>query len=908
MQLLPGTRVGAYEILSALGAGGMGEVYRAHDERLNRGVALKILPASVSFNPERVARFKREAQVLASLSHPNIAIVHGFEHADGIEALVMELAEGPTLAERIAQGPIAIHEALPIAKQIAEALEAAHEQGIIHRDLKPANIKLRSDATVKVLDFGLAKVLEPLPTEILDVTTSPTITSPAMMTGVGIILGTAAYMAPEQAKGRPADKRSDVWAFGCVLYEMLAGKRAFEGEDVSDTLAMVLKGEPKWDALPAATPPAIHSLLHRCLRKDQRRRLQSVGDARLEIDDALVQPDGSDVTTDTLSSRPSRRVERLAWAAATAAGVLLIGLVALTWAHLHTTADGPPLHLSIALPDDAEVGSLALSPDGRSVVLAAAIGGAYQLWIRKLDSTELRPLSGTALARLPFWSPDSRSIGFFADRKLKTIAATGGPSRVLCELIAVGGGGTWSRDGTILFGLTSLGGQIYRVQATGGECEPLTKPEGGSAHSLPEFLPDGRHFFYLVTLGNESTRGVYVASLDDPHGERVVRDQSSVAYVSPSRSQPHGFLLFLRESTLMAQPFDARTLHAVGDAVPVTSHASQSQGASQMAASTSASGTVVFLANGPFSSAGQQLAWFARGGKELAKVGAQRRMSGVALAPDDKTVLVGSEPGDPAGSQWLIDLGLGRNMSSRFSPPGAVGVPVWSPDSKRVAIGRLQPGSSVDDLYWKDVGSTDETIVLKNDNRKYPSDWSRDGRYLIYTELDPKTGPDIWALDVSDASAVPKPFAFVRTPFTESQGQISPDGHWLAYVSDESGQFEVYVRPFPSGNGRWLVSNAGGRDPRWRRDGKELFYLEGTTGRYRLMTLSTTMTGSSAPMFDLPTPIFELRTRAILPPLNIFAYAPSGDGERFLFQRFPSDVHPTLDVLMNWQTMLPAGS
>jgi Tol biopolymer transport system component len=632
--------------------------------------------------------------------------------------------------------------------------------------------------------------------------------------------------------------------------------------------------------------------------------LQTAGDARLEIDEASNEPDiPAAAATTKASGKTSGTRERLAWAAAALALVVAAGAAWINRQPVPVASD--PLHLSIALPEDGEVRSLALSPDGRVVVVAAQIDNKYQLWIRRLDEVEFRPLAGTNLARVPFWSPDSRSIGFFADGKLKTISATGGPAQALCDIGLTGSGGTWNRDGMILYARTEPG-PIFQVSASGGECKPLTKPAPDSSHRFPEFLPDGRHFFYIVGRGEESKRGVYVASLDDPNDKRVLVDQSSVSYVpAPQRNAP-GRLIFLRGDTLMAQPFDEMTFETTGDPVAVVSHASVSNSVPQMAASVSANGELLFLSNGEITQ-DEQLAWLDRSGKELEKLGMPDGLRAIALAPDGNVTVLSILAGSTQSSGlWLRDLN--RPTISRLTPPNnTTSSPVWSPDGKRIVFSGIRSGSAVSDLYWKDIGSAEEHLLLKSAFAKYASDWSRDGRYLVYTEASPQSGADIWILpNPSDTSGALKPFPFANTAFLESQGQISPDGHWIAYVSDESGQNEVYIRPFPSGDGKWRVSTAGGAEPRWRRDGRELFYKEGLIARLRLMAVAVTSGTSApgAPSFGAPLQLFDVRSNSIVPQNNAFSYSPSSDGLRFLLHRLTSDVRPTLDVLLNWQTKI----
>jgi serine/threonine protein kinase len=865
MALAAGTKLGPYEILSPIGAGGMGEVYRARDSKLKRDVALKVLPEAFAEDPDRMARFQREAEVLASLNHTNIAQIYGVEE----RALVMELVEGES-----PKGPMPFDEGWKIASQIAAGLEYAHEKGIVHRDLKPANVRVTADGVVKLLDFGLAKAFAGQTAVSADPENSPTLTLGA--TQVGVILGTAAYMAPEQAKAKNIDKRADVWSFGVVFYELLTGERLFAGEDVSDTLAQVLTKQPDLERVPLQA----QRLLRECLEKDQKQRLRDIGDAKRLIEVERTPP------------AMARQTSRL-WPAITVA--LFLALAAVSFLHFRASSSaGQPLHLSIALPDNASVRSLALSPDARNVVIAAVIGSEYHLWLRSLSSPDLQPLPGTDEARAPFWSPDSRFIGFFADGKLKTMPATGGPAQVLCDAVGVGGGGTWNQDGVILFAGANLR-TIHRVSASGGACAPLPKQAGGS---YPEFLPDGRHFFYVAT-GNAA--GVYLASFDDPNGRRVLADRSSVGYVPPAAGRRLGSLLFLRGNALMFQPFDPAALQNVGDVVRVAGGASFSNSAPQMAASVSAAGVLVYLVNGDASGAQNvQIAWFDRSGKELERVGNPGALRGISLSPDERTVAE-SEGGASLGvSLWLYDLA--RHAQSRLIPASAAAAhsPVWSPDGRHIAFSLQVTGQRVSDLYSKDLGRSPEAVLLRNDNMKFPSDWSRDDRYLVYTEIGPKTDGDIWLLpDPLNASSGRKPVPFLRTEFVESQGQISPDGHWIAYVSNESGRYEVYVHSFPSGERKWQVSTKGGVQPRWRGDSKELFYLEGLVPRHRMM--GVTVAAGSSLAFESPKPLFEFRARTDLPIANIFSYSPSADGRRYLIATSPSDVRPSLDVLLNWQ-------
>jgi len=888
MALTAGTKLGTYEVVSAIGAGGMGEVYQAHDTKLGRDVAIKVLPEAFAHDPEKLSRFQREAKMLAALNHPNIATIYGLEQSGGTSYLVMELVSGENLAERVRRdGAIPVEEALIIAKQIAEAVEAAHEKQIIHRDLKPANVKVTPEGKVKVLDFGLAKAFEgDLANE--DVNNSPTLSRAATMQGV--ILGTAAYMSPEQARGKNIDKRTDIWAFGCVLYELLTGKQTFHGVDVTEILAAVVRAEPDWQALPAATPVKILDLLRRCLQKDKTQRFRDAGDARIEIEDAIAAPKDSSVT----QAAPATKVwrDRLAWPVV--AGVLLLMLAASSSVHYRLVPPTEPvMHLSVPIPVNSIAGFLALSPDGRRMVLGLITESKRQLWLRSLDSAQLQLLPGSDGARGPFWSPDSKSIGFFADGKLKTMPATGGPPQILCDGTGTEADGTWNRDGVILFSENKTGGALRRVNAAGGACTAVTKPEGDSSQDFPDFLPDGKHFVYFVDYGDEAKRGIYVASLDNPTPRRLLSDDVSGARFAPSTTgKKYGYLLFLRGSTLMAQPFNTETLQLAGDVFPVGTDISLDFN-NDIAASASASGILVYGAN--LSPLTWQLIWLDRSGRELSKVGSIQEEFDVALSPDGKAAA--TMRGDDQAI-WLYDLQ--RGGETHFTSPALSCLgPVWSPDGSAIAFGAGKG------LYFQDAaGGSKEELLLENENPKAPSDWSRDGRYLVYTEANPKGLAEIWYLpDPLNKSSKRMPVKFQGTEAGESQGQLSPDGRWLAYVSYGSGEEDLFVRPFPSGPGLWKVSTraAGNREPRWRRDGKELFFLESGTPTEHLMSVAVQSGPHGEFKAGTPQALFEFRAIGNVPEENTFLYSPSADGQRFLVHVIPGDAVPTVNVVTNWE-------
>jgi serine/threonine protein kinase/Tol biopolymer transport system component len=805
--LAAGTRLGPYEILAAIGAGGMGEVYRARDTKLGRDVALKILPDAFASDPDRLARFTREAQTLAALNHPNIAHIHGLEESGGVRALVMELVEGEDLAERLVRGPIPLDEALPIAKQIAEAFEAAHEQGIIHRDLKPANIKVRADGTVKVLDFGLAKALDPTPTSSPNVTNSPTLSLQA--TRAGIILGTAAYMSPEQARGKPVDKRTDIWAFGCVLYEVLSGKRAFAGEDVTDTLAAIIRADPDWSQLPNDTPPGIRRLLRRCLEKDRKERLPDIGTARLEIKDALTAP----VEIPLSAAAPRRNRDRLAWISALAS-VTLIAVGASLWARRPASL-APEIRTEINTPATADLASFALSPDGRQLVFVASGDGPSRLWLRSLATTVVQPLAGTDGAALPFWSPNGRSVAFFADDKLKRLDLGGGQPQPLATAIARGG--AWNADGVILYTPAS-GSPLFRVSASGGQVVAVTRLDRQTIHRFPVFLPDGQHFLFWAQ-GTPDTSGIYLGSLDSPTMTRLTANDTAGAYL------PSGWLAWVRAGTLMAQRFDMTRRALAGEPVTVADPVAVESQTSSAAFSVSATGLMAYRSG---TATKRQLTWFDRSGKAWGSIGGpdENSLSSPSVSPDGRRVVV-HRTVEGNTDLWLLD---GTHTSRFTSDPALDRYPTWSPDGSQVVFESNRSGTR--NLYLKaSNGGSAEKLLVESPQDKAANDWSPDGRFLLYQSLDPQTTWDLLVKPIADDR---KPWEFLKTNFNERAGRFSPDGRWVAYMSNESGRMEIYVRPFvdPAAAGAAgavaggrQVSTVGGAWPRWRPDARELYYL-----------------------------------------------------------------------------------
>jgi eukaryotic-like serine/threonine-protein kinase len=866
-RLQPGDQLGRYEIAEWLGAGGMGEVYRAQDMRLSRTVAIKILHPALHDDPELLQRFEREARTLATLSHPHICHVFDVGQQDGVDFLVMEYLDGQTLAELLDTGALPVKDALAIATQIADAVEAAHEKGIVHRDLKPANIKVRADGTVKVLDFGLAKALDPEGRS--DVSLSPTVKSPPV-TGVGMILGTAAYMSPEQAKGKTADRRSDIFAFGCVLYEMLTGLRAFDGDSPSEILARVIEREPEWNALPSALPPRIHELLSRCLEKDPKKRRRDIGDVRLEIDQALSELEqAATLPVAAASTRPAP----LAWIAVAVLAVALT--IALGRLYVSAPPQAPETLVDISTPEMPDPTAFAISPEGRRLVFSALRNGRRQLYIRSLDREVEEPLNGTDGGSLPFWSPDGRSVGFAVNNQLKRIDLDGG---LVQTLTSVGNaqGATWGPDGVILYPFLQPGqpGQLFRIPASGGEPVAVTKiASGQSSHRFPVFLPGGRQFVFFAP-GIEAVRGVYLGSLDSPDITRITNADALGGYVGTS-SAP-GWLLFVRQGALVARRFDPARREFGGD--PVTVAESVAVSLAHGAVSVSASGVIAYRTGGTNP---RQLTWFDRSGSTPGTLGELNRAGqiNVELSRDGVRAAVQHIQNDKG--VWIID-------SARASPftfkPGGDGWPLWSPNGTEIVYVSNKTGKSA--FYQRASGSNDaDTDKLLDVG--IPCDWSLDGRFLMYQEGNQKTGIALWSRQMDGDG---KPTLVVRTGFNDLWGQFSPNGRWVAYQSNASGRYEIYVRPFRSPGVSVPVSTSGGIHARWSPDGKELFYVAQDG---KLMTASITVKGAT---LEAGTPIALFQTRIV------------GGGANFPGFRQQYDVAPDGRFLINVESESPASA
>ena len=902
MTIAAGTRLGPYEVLSLLGAGGMGEVYRARDGRVDRLVALKVLPEELFEGEERRQRFEREAKLLAALNHPNVAAIYAFEEIPGSSAsaarhvIAMELAEGEALDKKISGGPLPLEESLSIARQIAEALEAAHEKGIVHRDLKPANVVVSSEGKVKLLDFGLAKAFENDNGSSPEISASPTLTARA--TAAGVILGTAAYMSPEQARGKPVDKRADVWAFGVVLFEMLTGKRLFQGETVSDTLAAVLRDPVDFGKLPPSTLPSVRVLLERCLERDPKQRLQAIGESRIALERTIAGSSGVRAAG-PLEAAPAPRASRtplyLSWAVA-AACAAAAGALALRGRapgeRVYRATINPPEGTVFAV-DTTQPGPAVLSPDGRKLAFTArGTDSKVRLYVRPLDAAEAVPLAGTEGAQFPFWSPDGRFLGFGADQKLKRIEASGGPPSIICKTTDFPKGGAWSPLGVIVFAPAS-GGPLHVVSENGGESKPITKLDGkrgDNSHRLPSFLPDGKHFLYLARIASAlpaEGHQILVGSVDGGESKLVVRSPAAAEFAS-------GYLLFLRDRALMAQRFDASRLTLEGEPRPLAENISLLTGAAKAVFSASRDGVLVAQVGAPVV-IGAQLEWSDRAGKVLGTLADRAPYDEASISPDGRSVAV-STLDLKAGTHdlWICDVG--RNLKTRFTfEPGEELGPRWFPDGRSLVYASTRGAQQ--GLYRKQVeGSGVEELLYASETVKLPSGVSPDGKLLAFQELGAETNFDIWILPLTGDR---KPYPFLKTSFNEANAVFSPDGKWLAYDSNESGRIEVYVAPFPGPGRKWQVSAQGGAYPSWRQGGREILYQELQSNKVFSVPVTlrgeTPDFGRAAELFVAPQPLAGIASR----------FDATSDGKKFIVVR-PNQLRETgsLTLVVNWTAEL----
>jgi Tol biopolymer transport system component len=874
--LSAGTKIGPFEITASIGAGGMGEVYRATDTHLGRQVAIKVLPEALAHDGDRLARFDREAKALAALNHPNVAAIYGLEKSDAQTALVMELVEGATLAERILEGPIRSDEALTIARQIAEALEAAHEQGIVHRDLKPANIKVRPDGTVKVLDFGLAKALEGSasePNRGTDaagmITQSPTLAIPAM-TQVGVILGTAAYMSPEQARGKRVDRRADIWAFGCVLFEMLTGTRAFHGEDVSEIVAHILTREPDWSALPRTLSPRVLELLHLCLQRDVKKRRRDAGDLVLDIDRIVSEPQPPPASTAPRSAWPG-------WIAAAVFAAIAIVAVAFAMRPLPPAGE---MRLSMTLPTTG-ASEFAVSPNGTEVVVSGLRDST--MWIRRLDRTDVHAIPVSAGARLPFWSADGRFVCYWSGGMLWKIDPAGGPPSVVAGTTSAFSGATINADGTIVFA-ASLTSPLYRVSGVGGQSVAITHLDATRAygHMQPRFLPDGRHFLFFAT-GGADAQGVYLASLDSDTAKRLTPADAHGEYLEP------GYVAYVSRGALMARKLDLDRGELTGDAQVIADGVAYTAATGFGAFSVSPKGQIAYRSS---AADRRRLTWYDRATNRSTPAADpdSNGQEAAELSPDGRHVAL-DRIGQGNRDIWILDLTSGSVPRFTFDP-AQDGMPVWSPDSKRIAFESKRKGPY--DLYVKAVDGADvERPLLETPFDKWPMDWSRDGAFLLYYQTSPKTGGDLHALDMTARDGAGYSIGVATTTFDEIFGQFSPDGRWVAYQTDESGRPEVIVQSFPDPTTRRQVTRDGGGQPRWSRDGKELYFV-GPESKL-MATRLVINAGSVEP--GAAVALFPLRFSGV--PKHQYSVAADG---RFLVNEVVEDsASSLLTFVLNWK-------
>jgi serine/threonine protein kinase/Tol biopolymer transport system component len=891
MSLTVGSRVGPYQVHALLGAGGMGEVYRARDTKLNRDVALKTLPERLAADPERRLRFEREAQSLAALSHPNIVTIHSVEQADGLLFLTMECVEGQPLSDLIAKGGLPLPRILALAIPLADAVSAAHDKGITHRDLKPANVMVTADGRVKVLDFGLAKLVEPSPAEAL-ATALPT----AGVSSEGRIVGTVAYMSPEQAEGKRIDARSDIFSLGVLLYEMATGERPFTGETPVSTITSILRDTPRAiTELNRALPRDLALIVRRCLAKDPEQRTQSAKDLRNQLEDLKRTLDSGELSAPaTIAGMPAPiahvavvRRERVAWSIA---AITIVALVTgSVWALRRPVPTQPLVRFDVSTPASSDVTSFALSPDGSQLVFAAASGGAPMLWVRRLDETTARALTGTEGALYPFWKPDGQSIGFFADGKLKRVDVAGGALQVLAD--ASGGrGGAWSSDDVILFtpgnALANPDSALMRIPATGGTPTPVTHLAAGEgSHRWPQFLPDGRRFIFFSAFGSPDKNGVFLGALDGGEPIRLL------AADGPALFAPPDTLLIVQRGVLRAVSFDPERGTITGDGLPVTDTVGTDVGIGRSAFSIANSEALAYRATG--GTERRQLVWVDRTGTRRVLLGEpdDTSMASPRVDPSGRRVVM---PRFDAGNRdvWVMDLVRGGWTRLTFDPAGDAS-PIWSADGRSVMYQSVRESPmSIFEIPASGVG--DPRLVLRDAG--VPLSTSHDGRFLLYQRQEPKTGTDLWALPLGDER---KPVPLAQTTFDERGGDFSPDGRWIAYESNESGRFEIYIRSFPAEGSKWPVSTGGGTQPRWRRDGKELYYVAPDA---RLMAVSVAVSADGQTVdASAPVPLFATRLASgagFAPGEQQYTVAPDG---RFLLNTVVDEASASpITVVLNW--------
>jgi eukaryotic-like serine/threonine-protein kinase len=878
MSLPSGTKLGPYEVSGPLGAGGMGEVYRARDTRLDRTIAIKILPAQFSSAPVLKQRFEREAKTISSLNHPHICALYDVGSQDGIEYLVMECVEGETLAKRLEKGALPLDQVLRYGAQVADALDKAHRAGIVHRDLKPGNIMLTTGGA-KLLDFGLAKPAAPLASAATLTAVSPK--SP--VTEQGMIVGTFQYMSPEQVEGQEVDGRSDIFSLGAVLYEMFTGKRAFEGKSQLSVATAILEREPEpVSTVKPTAPAALDHAIKKCLAKSADERWQSASDLASEL--KWIGETGGQTTGAALSREKTASRERAAWIIA---GVSVLALIAVGVLWRNSKPSERTMYFTAPMSFPAS--DVAVAPDGRTIAVVAYVESARKnaLWIYELGLPNARILADTEGASYPFWSPDSRSLAFFADGKLKKLEVSGGPVQIICDAPS-GRGGTWNKDGVIVFtSFAGLGRGLYRVSSSGGTPAQISSPDLSrkeQSHRWPQFLSDGKHYLYLAANfgGQKGVDAIFVGSLDSNEKRFVVEATANAAYAEP------GYLLFYRDRTLFAQRFDEKRLAVTGEPTSILTGIQYNPQVKR--AVFDASGNGLLVAQSGSSVALSQPIWFDRKGKELGAVGKPDVYENVFIAPNgrfvavDKTDMVSQKT-----DVWTYDLQ--RQSSKRLTfDPSYDAMPVWSPDASRLVFESNRQNRF--DLYMKNSdGAQEEKSIMRDEADKFPNDWSNDGKYILYTR-----DTDLWFVTLPEL----KSSLLLKAPSVLRNGQFSRDGKWVAYASNETGKWEIYVTSFPEARGKWQVSTGGGEQPRWRGDGKELFYLssDGT-----MMAVPVT-TGAN---FDAGTPValFQTTPRQPIPRYDLFVYDVTRDGQRFLIltQLKQAETAP-MSIVLNWAAKL----
>jgi len=865
----------------------MGEVYRARDPRLGRDVAIKVLPPNFSGDPDRLRRFEQEARAASALNHPNILTIYDIGQHEVGPYVVSELLEGETLRERMVDSPLPPRKVIEYSLQIANGLAAAHDKGIVHRDLKPENIFITKDERVKILDFGLAKLTAPVEMPAQD--EAPT---QRVDTEPGIIIGTAGYMSPEQVRGAVPDHRSDIFAFGAVLYEMLAGKRAFKGESKIDTMSAILKEDPS-DIVDSnrRISPGLERIVRHCLEKNPSKRFNSAHDLAFAIE-ALSGGTGTTATHKldrvVRATVEIKRREMIAWAVVAVAAVVVGVLLLILYLRASETSEPQAARFLIYPPEKTtfQGGGDYVSPDGRRLLFTAtAEGGKRILWVRAIDSLTAQALPGTEDAAQPFWSPDSRFIGFFAGGKLKKIEVSGGSVQVLADAQAARGG-TWNTDGVIIFAPAVAGG-LYRVSASGGPATQITSPDTATNqtnHCWPHFLPDGKHFIYLARNAQQQNSGIYTGALDSKDSRLIVNTDAGADYAPP------GYLFFVRGRTLMAQPFDPERLRLNGEPVPIVEQIGYSAATARAFFCVSNNRVLAYRGNVALNG---QLTWYDRTGKQLEKVGAAGDFLGFSLSPDQKQI-VSSRLDLETGSYDLWITELGRGTSSRFTfDPTNETFPVWSPDGARIAFASNKNGTA--DLYVKPANSSsNDQLLFKSSNLKAPNDWSSDGQIVLYNDFDPRTSSDLWVLPLGGDQ---KPSPVMQTPFGETNGRFSPDVKWIAYESTESGPGQIYLQAFPSGS-KIQVSTDGGFQPRWRADGKELYFI----GPDKKLMAVDIKADASGLQVGTPRPLFELHVSNLPGPPY---YDVTRDGQRFLINVAGEETTPTpMTIVINWDAGL----